>query len=84
MAATLAVSAGNANGRALARSDGESNFIASFVDLNALHTGPDLVGFACIMGVFVVDEIDFLQVMRPYAQRTPTSGLSVVALQRHQ
>ena len=63
----LGISAGNSNGCAFARSDGKSNFVAGFVDFNALNTGSDLVGFSGIMSVFVVDEIDIFQVMRPYA-----------------
>lgn len=67
MTATLGIPTGNANSWTLARGYSESKLVCGFVGFDALNTSPNLVGLSSIMGVFVVDEFDVFQVMRPDA-----------------
>ena len=67
MSTPLGITTGNSNSWTLARGHSESKLVCGFVGFDALNTGPYSISFAGIMGVFVVDEVNVLEVMRPDA-----------------
>lgn len=58
MTASLGIASSDANGWTLARDHNEPEFASGFVGLDALNTGAYLIGFASIVIIFVVKEVN--------------------------
>jgi hypothetical protein len=74
---TLAVSAGNTNGRAGSSDYLEALVKGSLVDLEALNTSTHLDSLASVVLVRPVLELNVLEVMSPETESTRTCALSI-------
>lgn len=81
MSTALSVPTSYTYSRTFARGNGKPDFVSSFIDFNALNARSDLVGFPSVMSVFVIKELDTLQMVRPDTQSTCACGFSVVTVE---
>lgn len=79
MASTLGITARNPDARTFAGCHGETEFLARFVDFEALDAGAGSVCFAGVVGTFVVEELEVFEVVCPYGEGSGSDGFSVIA-----
>ena len=78
MTTTLRIATSNAHSWAFAARHSKSNFVTRFVELNTLYSRTNFVGLPFIVGIIVVEEVEILEMVRPYAQCSSTGGLSII------